>query len=163
MYLLLLCHKGLQLPRADTIHLLMDETNLVKNLVNVLGTFYIVILLTMLYYYLFYFFFRSLLTARTIYIIIYRQMQLPRSVFSKKQSENMQQIYWRISMPKCEITLRHGRSPVNFLRIFRTPFSKNTSGWVLAYRTLNIIERCYNSLYFTKNLCKIDKYIQNIP
>ena len=77
-------------------------------------------------------------------------MQLPRSVFSKKQSENMQQIYWRISMPKCEITLRHGRSPVNFLRIFRTPFS-------------NIIERCYNSLYFTKNLCKIDKYIQNIP
>ena len=30
-----------------------------------------------------------------------------------------------------EITLRHGCSPVNFLHIFRTPFSKNTSGWLL--------------------------------
>ena len=27
-----------------------------------------------------------------------------------------------------EITLRHGFSPVNLLHIFRTPFSKNTSG-----------------------------------
>ena len=30
-----------------------------------------------------------------------------------------------------EITLRHGCSPVNVLHIFRTPFSKNTSGWLL--------------------------------
>ena len=29
-----------------------------------------------------------------------------------------------------EITLRHGCSPVNLLHIFRTPFSKNTSGWL---------------------------------
>ena len=28
-------------------------------------------------------------------------------------------------MPKCEITLRHGRSPVDLLHIFRTPFLKN--------------------------------------
>ena len=45
-------------------------------------------------------------------------------------------------MPKCdfnkvalsnfiEITLRHGCSPVNLLYIFRTPFLKNTSGWLL--------------------------------
>ena len=35
-------------------------------------------------------------------------------------------------MPKCdfiEITLRHGRSPVILLHIFRTPFPMNTSGW----------------------------------
>ena len=52
-------------------------------------------------------------------------------------SENMQQIYWKTAMPKCdfnkchfnfiEITLRHGCSPVNLLHNFRTPFLKNTS------------------------------------
>ena len=30
-----------------------------------------------------------------------------------------------------EIALRHGCSPVNLLHIFRTPFHKNTSGWLL--------------------------------
>ena len=41
-------------------------------------------------------------------------------------------------MPKCDfnkvakqITLRYGCSPVNLLHIFRTPFTKNTSGWLL--------------------------------
>ena len=39
-------------------------------------------------------------------------------------------------MPKCDFNkvakqLRHGCSPVNLLHIFRTPFSKNTSGWLL--------------------------------
>ena len=29
------------------------------------------------------------------------------------------------------ITLRYGCSPVNFLHICRTPFPKNTSGWLL--------------------------------
>ena len=46
----------------------------------------------------------------------------------------MQQIYRRTPMPKCdfiEIPLRHGCSPVNLLHIFRTPFLKNTFGWLL--------------------------------
>ena len=30
-----------------------------------------------------------------------------------------------------ETALRHGCSPVNLLHIFRTPFPKNTSGWLL--------------------------------
>ena len=30
-----------------------------------------------------------------------------------------------------EIALQHGCSPVNFLHIFRTPFTKNTSAWLL--------------------------------
>ena len=30
-----------------------------------------------------------------------------------------------------EITFRHGCSAVNLLLIFRTPFLKNTSGWLL--------------------------------
>ena len=57
----------------------------------------------------------------------------------KRCSENMQQIYRRIPMPKCdfeqrnfiEITLRHRCSPVNLLYIYRTPFPKNNSGWLL--------------------------------
>ena len=31
------------------------------------------------------------------------------------------------------ITLQHGCSPVNLLHIFGTPFTKNTSGWLLLY------------------------------
>ena len=43
-----------------------------------------------------------------------------RSVISIKLQSNL-----------IEITLRHGCSPVNLLHIFRTPFPKNTSGWLL--------------------------------
>ena len=59
------------------------------------------------------------------------QRQLFRGVLSKSCSENMQQIYRRAPMPKCdfnkvasnfiEITIRHGCSPVKLLNIFRTP------------------------------------------
>ena len=64
------------------------------------------------------------------------QKQPSRDVFRKRCSKNMQQIYRRTSMPKCDfnkidfnkITLRHGCSPVNLLHTFRTPFRKNTSG-----------------------------------
>ena len=40
-----------------------------------------------------------------------------------------------------EITLRHGCSPVNLLHIFRTPFFKNTSGWLLLYNLDAILEK----------------------
>ena len=57
------------------------------------------------------------------------QKQPSINVFRKRCSENMQQIYRRLLMSKCdfnkvalklyiEITLRHGCSPVNFLHIF---------------------------------------------
>ena len=64
------------------------------------------------------------------------QKQPPRGVLKKWCSENMQQIYRRTPMPKCdfnkvEITLRHGCSPVNLLHIFRTPCPRNTSKWLL--------------------------------
>ena len=78
---------------------------------------------------------------RTVYLRIGEELtsiqkQPSRGVFSKRCSENMQQIYRRTPMPKCEITLfevtlRHECSPVNLLHIFRTPFPKNTSGCLL--------------------------------
>ena len=43
-----------------------------------------------------------------------------RSVISVKLQRNF-----------IEVTLRHRCSPVNLLHIFRTPFFKNTSGWLL--------------------------------
>ena len=66
-------------------------------------------------------------------------MQPPRGVSWKKCSENMQQIYRRTPMPKCdfskviEIALRHGCSPVNLLHIFGAPFPKNTLGRLFLY------------------------------
>ena len=76
------------------------------------------------------------------------QKQPPRSVPRKRYSENIQQIYRRILMPKCDfnkvpsnfiqITLRDRCSSVNFLHIFRTPFLKNTSGWLLLIHVLKI-------------------------
>ena len=48
-----------------------------------------------------------------------------------------------------EIALRHRCSPVNLLHIFRTPFPRNTSGWVLLLLCLLV-----NSiLRFTLLLC----------
>ena len=71
------------------------------------------------------------------------QKQPHRGVPRKRCSENMQQVYRRTPMPRCdlnkvallcnliEIALWHGCSPVNLLHIFSTPFLKNTSGWLL--------------------------------
>ena len=36
-----------------------------------------------------------------------------------------------------EIALQHESSPVNLLHIFRTPFPKNTSGWLLLDKDVN--------------------------
>ena len=47
-----------------------------------------------------------------------------------------------------EITLQHGCSPVNLLYIFRTPFSKNTSGWLLLYASnLDISEATIRGVF----------------
>ena len=69
------------------------------------------------------------------------QKQPPSGVPRKRCSENMQQIYKRhpcrsaisitLQSNFIEIALRHGCSPVNLLYIFRTPFPKNSSGWLL--------------------------------
>ena len=53
--------------------------------------------------------------------------QPSRGVLRKIYSENIQSNF-------IELTLQHGRSPVNLLHIFRTPFPKNTSGGLLLTR-----------------------------
>ena len=67
--------------------------------------------------------------------------QLSRGVLSKSCSENMLKftgehscrsvISIKLLCNFIEIALWHGCSPVNLLNIFRTTFSKNTSGWLL--------------------------------
>ena len=68
------------------------------------------------------------------------QKQPVRGVISKRWSENMQQIYRRTPIPKCD-------SPVNLLHIFRTPFPKNTSWWLLLF----IIFAFLGLKYFLEN------------
>ena len=84
---------------------------------------------------------------------LYFQNQPSRSVLRKRCSKNMHQIYRRTTMPKCdfskvtiEITLWHGCSPINLMHIFRTPFFKNTTGRLLLYFALTLIE---NQQYLT--------------
>ena len=49
-----------------------------------------------------------------------------------------------------EITLRRGYSPVNLLHIFRKPFLKNTSGWLL----LKLVNMCiYCNCLLTRLSC----------
>ena len=75
-----------------------------------------------------------------------------------KCSENIQQIYWRAPMPKCdlnlkllynfiEIALRHGCSPVNLLHVFKTLLYKNTYGGLLLYKDYDHIYILYYILY----------------
>ena len=100
----------------------------------------------------------------TIFKIFSHQKQPLRGVLKKRCSENMQQfmgeypcrsvISIKLQSNFIEIALRHGCSPVNLLHIFRTPFPRNTSGWLLfshiirhvipSYGRKNIYERLVN-------------------
>ena len=51
-------------------------------------------------------------------------MQPSRGVLKKRCSGNMQKIYRRTPMPKCDFN----KVAVDLLHIFRTPFLKNASG-----------------------------------
>ena len=53
-----------------------------------------------------------------------------------------------------EIALRHGCSPVNLLHIFRTPFSRNTTGCLL----LNLILIRENLLFYYLSASSSSKY-----
>ena len=52
-----------------------------------------------------------------------------------------------------DIALRHGCSPVNLLHIFRTPFPKNTSGWLLVRCIQNYTRPEVNLNWFEISNC----------
>ena len=56
-----------------------------------------------------------------------------RKICSKFTGEHPCQSVNSIKLPRkfIKITLQRGCSPVNLLHLFRTPFPKNTSGWLL--------------------------------
>ena len=73
-----------------------------------------------------------------------QQKQPPSGVPRKRCSENMQEMYRRTPMPKCDfnkvaVAPSHGCS-VNFLHTFRTPFPRNTTGWLLLKQLEEIFE-----------------------
>ena len=51
-----------------------------------------------------------------------------------------------------EIALRHGSSPVNLLHIFKTPFSRNTSEWLLLFSTIYNVHNLIGKLSFKGSL-----------
>ena len=61
-------------------------------------------------------------------IVFNLQKQPLRDVLTKRCSENMQQIYRRTPMPSRTSAWVF---PVNLLHIFRTPYPKSASGWLL--------------------------------
>ena len=71
-------------------------------------------------------------------------------------------------MPKCDfnkVRLQHGCSPVNLLHIFRTPFPKNTFGYLLVllclicsdfalyFAFLKFDEIAFSKTYFYRSRC----------
>ena len=73
-----------------------------------------------------------------------------RGVPRKMCSWNMQQIYRKTFMPKCnfsKVALQLYWNPINLMHISRTFFSKNSSGWLLLKNT----EQVLAVGYFCKN------------
>ena len=82
----------------------------------------------------------DLLSLHNLLSVSVALIQKPRYVLRKRCFEFMQQIYRGTPMPNCdfnkvalqiEITLQQECSPINLLRIFGTPLTKNTSGQLL--------------------------------
>ena len=85
------------------------------------------------------------------YLAVHNNLrQLPRGVFSKSYSENMQQIYRKTSMLKCDFNKiskqlywNHTSAwvlSVNLLHISRTPFYQNACGGLLLSNNFNVCQ-----------------------
>ena len=87
------------------------------------------------------------------------QKQPSKGVLRKRCSENIQQIYRRTPMSKCDfnkfaLQFALGCFPVNLLHIFRTPFLKNTSGRLLLLLSTTTV---ISSYLYTHSLHKFTK------
>ena len=81
-------------------------------------------------------------------------------VFSK-YAANLQEnthIEVRFQSNFIEMALRHWCSPVNLLHIFRTPFPKNTSGWLPLYVTSKLFRCSEDLLSFLSSLAIMALY-----
>ena len=100
--------------------------------------------------------FFSCFTLRMLqfFLLHFVQKQPPRGGALKKRcSENMQQIYRRTPILKCdinkvesnfiEITLWHGCFPVNLLHICRTPFPRKISVWLILFVHVSLFPKVY--------------------
>ena len=108
------------------------------------------------------------------------QKQPPRGVPRKRCSKNIQQMYRRTPMPKCdfnkvakhpcrsvisiklqskffEITLRHGCFPANLLHIFKTSFPRNTSRRLLPSIHSGDAKEMHRECFPYRPLCNIRK------
>ena len=80
-----------------------------------------------------------------ILVAVKEQKQPSRSVLRKRCTKNMQQIYTRAPMPKCDfdkvalLKLHYGMGVL--LNIFRTPFPKNNSEGCFWRRTQCVLEK----------------------
>ena len=70
--------------------------------------------------------------SRTSYPEVFLRKGVPK-IYSKFTGEHpcRSMISIKLLCNSIKITLRHGRSPVNLLHIFRTPFRKNAWRWLL--------------------------------
>ena len=70
--------------------------------------------------------------SRTSHPEVFLRKDVPK-IYSKFTGEHpcRSMISIKLLCNSIEITLRHGRSPVNILHIFRTPFRENTWRWLL--------------------------------
>ena len=80
------------------------------------------------------------------------QKQPSRGAFQAEVCPSQNVISIKLLCKFVEITLRHGCSPVNLLYIFKPPFPKNTSGWLLLMITSIV------SLFLPVNRFKCDDY-----
>ena len=92
--------------------------------------------------------------------LISLHQQPSRGVLRKTCSENMQQIYGRTPMLKCDFNkvALHGCSPVNLLHIFGAPFPKNTSGRLLLHVAITITVDLLCQLHSTNTQEHLSKY-----
>ena len=78
-------------------------------------------------------FFNSLIVWNYLFGI---NMEKPGPWFEQAETDNCTRVKFEVKIQVLqsnfiETALRHGCSPVNLLHIFRTPFPRNTSGWLL--------------------------------
>ena len=103
-------------------------------------------------------------------VLIFFQKLPSRDVLMKRCSENMEKIYRRTSIPKCdfnkvallcnfiEIALWYVCSPVNLLHIFRIPFPKNTFGRLLLF--FRVQNHCILTFSTDYRHAKVYRFVQ---